>query len=475
MPTLSFEWALLALGICVAVVASSHALLNKRDPRAAWGWIIVCWLFPLGGSLLYFLFGINRLKAHAQRMRPPSSSAATPVVTAPTRPHRDPDVPPSLGELTRTADALTHRPLLAGNTLDILHNGEQAYPAMLASIDLARHSVALASYIFDPDRSGHAFAEALARAQARGVEVRVLLDGYADMLVFWRGGALLRRHGLPLARFHAPALLPPSLHLNLRNHRKLLIVDGVHAFTGGMNISDRHLADDPGNRHPQTDVHFALSGPVVGQLLESFLEDWRYVSGEAWAPGTGAAKANGASICRVIDDGPNERFDHLAQVLFAAICAANHSVEIMTPYFLPSRELAAALEAAALRGVEVRVLLPAATNHRMVRYAMLHALPYLIDVGVQVYRRPQPFAHGKLFIIDGQYAQIGSANFDPRSLRLNFELNVEVYDPAFCGRLAAHFDSVRAVSHRISAESLRAQMLPQRLRNAFCWLFSPFL
>ncbi len=474
MPTLGYEWALLALGISVALVASSHALLNKRDPRAAWGWIIVCWLFPLGGSLIYFLFGINRLKAHAQKLRPPSA-AHTPAVDSGANTRRELGVPASLVELVRTADALTHLPLVSGNSLEILHNGEQAYPAMLASIDLARHSVAVASYIFDPDRCGEAFADALGRAHARGVEVRVLLDGYAEMLVLGRGGRLLRRHDLPVMRFHPPGLIPPSLHVNLRNHRKLLIIDGVHAFTGGMNISDRHLADDPGNPYPETDIHFALTGPVVAQLLATFLEDWRYASGETWNPPAATIHASGVSTCRVIADGPNESVGHLAHVLFAAIAAANHHVRIMTPYFLPSRELSAALEAAALRGVTVEVLLPAATNHRMVRYAMLHGLPYLIDAGVRVYRRPQPFAHGKLFMIDDDYAQIGSANFDPRSLRLNFELNVEVYDPGFSKRLTAHFDAVRAASEPISAAELRAQMLPKRLRNAFCWLFSPLL
>ncbi|HEY0975349.1 MAG TPA: phospholipase D-like domain-containing protein [Solimonas sp.] len=470
----SWEHGLLLLGLMVASVASAHALLNKRDPRAVWGWIGVCWLFPFGGSLLYFLFGINRLEMRAHKLRPPTVNRRTrrqPRAHAQQRPA----LPANLGEVARTADVLTRLPLLPGNTLRPLHNGEQTYPAMLAAIDEARHSIALASYIYDPDRIGARIGDALARAQARGVQVRVLIDGYADLMTGWRASALLKRAGVPTARFHPPRLLPPSLHMNLRNHRKLLIVDGVHAFTGGMNISDRHYADDPTNPRPENDVHCELHGPIAAQLLATFCEDWHYAAGERWTPPTIEPATGGTAICRVLADGPNEDVGHLAQTLFAAISAAHHHIRIMTPYFLPPRELAAALEAAALRGVQVDVVIPKQNDQRGVHYAMRHGLPHLIDEGVRVYEQPPPFAHSKLFIIDDAYAHIGSTNFDPRSLRLNFELNVEVYDEGFAGALSAHFDAVRERSHRFEAEQLRRASLPVRLRNAFCWLFSPYL
>lgn len=471
-----WEHGLLLLGLSVAAIASAHALLHKRDPRAAWGWIGVCWLFPLGGSLLYFLFGINRLEMRAHRLRPPSATGANGREReGDARAGAEDRIPRSLQEVARTADALTRRPLLAGNALKVLHNGEQAYPAMLAAIDQAQRSIAFATYIYDRDRSGEAFAEALARAKSRGVEVRTLIDGYANMLTLWRGGALLTARELPFAAFHPPRLLPPSLHMNLRNHRKLLIVDGVLAFTGGMNISDRHLADDQRNRRRETDVHFKLRGPIAGQLLETFSDDWHYVSGERWIPPVAESRSDGSAICRVIADGPHEDVGHLAQVLFAAITAANRCVRIMTPYFLPPRELAAALEAAALRGVQVQIVLPAVGDQRGVHYAMRHALPDLLDSGVQVYEQPPPFAHSKLFIVDDEYVQIGSSNFDPRSLRLNFELNVEIYDRGVAHELIAHFDAVRERSQPLSAQGLRGAGLPVRLRNAFCWLFSPYL
>lgn len=466
--------------LVVTLFAMGHALLRKRDPRASLSWIAFCLILPFGGPLLYFLFGINRIRTRARRLRRPQprEGARGSEIEADAR-RSGQHLPPALSELcevARIADKLTHHPLLAGNALAPLHNGEQAYPRMLAAIEQAQHCVMLASYIFEANRSGQQFADALKRAQTRGVQVRVLLDGVSDAFQWPSASRMLESTGLKHARFNPLSLLPPSLHMNLRNHRKLMVVDGQVGYTGGMNIGDSYLAEDLGNPHRVVDLHFELRGPIVQQLAEVFLDDWTYACGERWNPPLldSHSEPQGA-VCRVIIDGPNEDLGNLTLVLIQAISDANHRVCIMTPYFLPPRELITALQAAALRGVDVCVILPQRSDNRIVDWATRNLLWQVLHRGVKVLYRPMPFAHTKLFIVDDHYAHIGSANLDPRSLRLNFEMAVEIYNGAFVQQLVKHFDETCAKSKPCTPKSLAARPLWVRIRDAVCWLFSPYL
>jgi cardiolipin synthase len=474
----AFKIASIALYSALILATGGHALLNKRDPRAAWGWIAVCFLFPVVGAVLYLLFGINRVETRAQRLGIKSSrdiAASCSANEHMTDRGVQSQLPANLRALAQTAAGLTGLPLLPGNTVEVLHNGEAAYPRMLAAIDAASESIALATYIFDTDELGCRFIDSLSRAVKRGVRVRCLLDGLGEYYSWTHASTLLKRAGVPVARFNPPQLLPPSIHINLRNHRKLLMVDGRVAFTGGMNISQRHMAADGGNPHRVSDLHFELRGVVIGQLQRAFAEDWRYAAAESWPCPPLNTTEDGTSICRAITDGPNEDLDHLLLVLLAAISAAQRRVAIMTPYFLPSTDLVTALQAAALRGVDTSIILPGKSDNRPVHWASQHVFVPLLERGVRIYRQPPPFAHTKLFLIDDCYTQIGSANIDPRSLRLNFELTVETYDSAFNSKLSEHFAQLRATSREILYETAAARSVALRLRDALCWLFSPYL
>jgi len=472
-------WALLlALWPMVALCTAGHALLSKRDARAAWGWIAVCWLFPFAGPALYLVFGINRLRTRAQRFAIDRSGhriGAAHAADIRNTPPLHPPLPGWLDEVARTADVLTHRPLLGGNAIVPLHNGEQAYPRMLAAIAAARDSVWLATYIFDNDAVGRRFVDALADAKARGVQVKVLIDDTGERYSWPRIGRRLNAAGIRYARFNPLRLWPPALHLNLRNHRKLLIVDGDIGFTGGMNIGARHLADDPHNRRPTIDLHFELRGAIVRQMAEVFTEDWAFATREKLTAGEPRTAAAGNAICRTITDGPNEDFEQLNFVLQAAIAAARHEILIMTPYFLPSAELIAALQGAALRGVRTVVLLPKRNNLPYVGWAAQHQLALLMERGVRVRFQPGAFCHSKLFVVDGAYALIGSANWDPRSLLLNFELDVEIYDRDTAQTLAAHFAAAWQNAEELLLRDAQHLPFPRRLRNALFWLFSPYL
>ncbi len=472
-------WILIVTNIIIVLAAVEHALLYKRDPKGALGWIALCVIFPVGGPILYFLFGINRVRTRAMRLDAyfPDRVEGDPAITG----FRDKfmvsadQIPKGLALIAQISDAVINRPLVGGNRIEPLHNGEEAYPAMLEAIDNAEHTIYLASYILDTNATGTQFIDALSRATARGVDVRVIIDGIGELYAFPRAGSRLKKQGIRFARFLSPRLIPPAVHINLRNHRKILVADCCIGFVGGMNIGDRHLAGNLDNPSRVVDIHFRLTGPVVNQIEEVFIEDWQFCTGERLLPSLPRAGQGDGAVCRTIVDGPNEDLDKLAMILVGAVSTAQKSISIMTPYFLPSRELIGALQSAALRGVHVTVILPARNNLPFVHWASRNILWELLQRGVRIYYQPPPFVHSKLFIVDSLYTQIGSANIDPRSLRLNFELAVEVYDETFARALEAHFQKVRDTSREITLEEVDNRPLPARTRDALAWLFTPYL
>lgn len=460
---------LVLLYAAAAIAAGGHALLHKRDPRSAWAWITACWLFPLGGALLYFWFGVNRIERRARR----ELGSAPDRHAAVTQPLPDvPGMPQEVRELVRIGRIVTGRALLPGNRVTPLHSGEEAYPDMLAAIEAAQRTVWLESYIFDTGATAERFAAALARAQQRGAQVRVVLDGVGALTWKAHGARLLERHGVPVRMFLPPRLWPPMLHINLRNHHKLMVVDGERAWAGGMNVADEHYVRS--GPDGMADMHFRFEGPVVRQLEDVFADTWRFVSGESLAL-SAPAPAQGEAFCRAITDGPNDAVDRLQLVLLAALSNAHRRVRIMTPYFIPTPELSGALQAAALRGVEIAIILPRRSDQWWADCATRRWLAHLLGRQIQVYYRPAPFAHTKLFLMDDYYVQVGSANLDPRSLRLNFELVVEAYDAELVQTLGAHFEAVRATSTEVTEAALRRRPLWAKLRDALFWLFSPYL
>ncbi len=460
--------ALAALGFVLGFAAAMHALLYKRLPQSAFGWIAVCMMLPLGGALLYYLFGINRVERRARELRAGGMRHAAPAPLAAA-------APDALVTLAALGERVSRLPLLGGNRVTVLHNGEQTFPAMLEAIGNARERVFLSSYIFDSGRTGRAFADALGAAAARGVAVRVLLDGVGELYSFPPARALLRDAGVRIARFMPPRLMPPSLHVNLRNHRKILVVDGRTAFTGGINIGDRHLAADESNPRRVVDMHFRFEGPVAGQIEAVFLDDWGFVTGESLDVPPAPPEAHGEALCRAVADGPDGDLDKLRALFVGAIGFARRRVTLMTPYFLPPRELIGIMQAAALRGIEVAVILPERNNLPYIHRATRHMLWEILQRGVRVYYQPPPFVHSKLLLVDDEYAMVGSANLDQRSLRLNFELNVEVFDAALVAELARHCDTVRERSREVTLADVDGRRLVTRVIDGAAWLFSPYL
>jgi cardiolipin synthase len=287
---------------------------------------------------------------------------------------------------------------------------------------------------------------------------------------------VLRRAGVPVARFLPITSGRGLAFFNLRNHRKILVADGRVAFCGGMNVRDRHLVDS-GSRWPTRDVQFRLEGPVVGQVQEAFAEDWAFVTGEvlegaAWHPPLADA---GPSAARVLTGGPDDDFEVTRNVLLGAIAAATESVAIVTPYFLPDQAMIAALAVAALRGVRVDIVLPAHGNIPLVRWATPALLWQVLAPGCRVFLSPAPFDHAKLLVVDRSWTMFGSTNWDPRSLRLNFELDVECYDPALAAAVEDLVAERRGSSRRVTLAEVNARPLAVKLRDGLARLLSPYL
>lgn len=441
--------ALTIIATALGMAAAAHALVNKRRPQAALGWIAISLMVPFVGAVLYYLFGINRVESRARLLR----------AARPAQARLDPAQP---------------FPLVGGNRVDALHNGEEAYPAMLDAIRAARERIWLSTYIFGTADIGGVLIDALAGAAARGVEVRVLIDGVGELYSWPRAGPRLSRLGVRLARFLPPRIVPPAVRMNLRNHRKILVVDGATAFTGGMNLDARHLAADPKRTRRVVDLHFRMLGPVVGDLEAVFAADWQFATGEQLSAPARAVSC-GTALCRVVPDGPDENRDPLSALLLESIASARRRVALLTPYFVPPPELIGVLQAAALRGIDVAVVLPAENNLPYVHWATRHMLWQLLLFGVRIYYQPGPFVHSKLLLVDDDRMILGSWNVDPRSLRLNFELAVDVRDPPLAGELAEHFETCRARSDEVTLRQVDGRPLIQRLRDGTAWLFSPYM
>ena len=470
------------LHLSLALAVTLHALLTRRNVSAMVAWIGLAWLAPIIGALLYLMLGINRiqragvaldLKAAWQREHQRTGSLAAAVGSA-----AGPDATSSLAlaGINRLARQTTGNALLAGNAITPLRDGDETYPAMLAAIESARHSITLVTYIFDLDDVGHTFADALVRAQQRGVQVRVLIDAVGGRYSHGRMVVYLANHGVKAAAFLPPRFLGLLAHANLRNHRKIMVIDGAHGFTGGMNIRAGHwLARQP--KSPVRCLHFSVRGPVVADMQRAFAIDWAFSTGEALLGKTWFAPASncGPVLARGVSDGPDADNDHMRHVMLGALACARQRVAIMTPYFLPDEVLLTTLQITALRGVTVDIVLPARSNLPLMDWAMRPQWDRLLAAGCRVHLSPPPFDHSKMFLVDEAWSLIGSTNWDARSLRLNFEYNLECHDAQLVAQLDALLQQRMMLAQTLDATALARQSLAGRLRDRLAGLLSPYL
>jgi cardiolipin synthase len=379
-----------------------------------------------------------------------------------------------------TDPAVQRNRVLKGNSAQLLVDGDQFNPSLLEAIAAAESSVHFQTFIFRRDRTGSELLDLLIDKARAGVEVRLLYDrfgsAYAHVTRFFERA---RQAGVQVRSISQANLVKGHFQVNLRNHRKVAVMDGRVGFVGGINIHDENLssrADGP----PIRDYHVKVRGPAVRDLQFQFVEDWHFASGEApenllaarYFP---APEVAGRALAQVVPGGPEIQGHGLSDAVFAAIVAAEKSVTIQTPYFVPDEPIWQAMRYAAMRGVAVRLIVPQKNNHWYIGFAARSLYGGLLRAGVRIFERRPPFAHAKAMEVDGVYAMVGSANLDYRSLHLNFETNIEVVDVEFVGALRNQLEYEIANSDEVDQEVFRRRPVYRRLLENFCMLFQPLL
>lgn len=364
---------------------------------------------------------------------------------------------------------------MAGNLVTPFLDANAAFAAMLDAIQSASNEVLLCQYIFEADGIGQIFIDALQQAVDRGCAVRVILDRVGSWYSRRDTARQLREAGVSVTVFlpFRAKWAPPNF--NLRNHRKLLLIDQRRAFVGGMNIRNSYLASTATGQSVTRDAHFEIVGPVVEPLVTTFRTDWLFAGESSFPVAANHQSVAGDCSCRVTVDGPDNDFDLITIMLLNAVAQAEQSIDIVTPYCLPPREVIAALQAAQLRGVAVSIVLPVKSNLRYLDWAMQHSTPELLQFGIRIYQQSGHFDHSKLILIDDTLAIIGSNNIDPRSLRLNFELAIEVRGSSLTEPLQRHLQQLKQRASVLAKTPATDLPIWRRLRNALAWLASPYL
>ncbi|MBX3249823.1 MAG: cardiolipin synthase [Myxococcales bacterium] len=463
-----------AQALWVAYIAI-YILLERRSPAGTLAWIFLLAFLPLIGLIIYFFLGPRRFQrrqrkffAARARVRARNEEEAARATLREAR-----ALP--LVQLAETAAGVPARPR-AGD-LDLYLDGATAYAAMEEAIAAATHHVHLAFYIWDPDHSGTRFRDALVERARAGVEVRVLLDGLGAKATgrFWRplldaGGRVERFNPLRISSFR------PRL-VNFRSHRKIVVIDGAIGFTGGMNVADCHTSERSGDE-AWRDTMARVRGPAVRGLQMVFLADWDFAAEERVGGAAyfrASAPSDEPSTVQIVASGPDENFDAIHKLYVGAIAAARERVCLTTPYFVPDEALLQALQIASFRGADVRVLVPKTGDIPLVAAAARSYYPELLQTGVRIFEYGPPVLHAKTLVVDEVLAVVGTANADPRSFRLNFEVVLAAWDARPCRALRSAFEADLARAEEVTLETVAGYGLGRRIVSAGARLFSPVL
>ena len=472
-----------------------YSCLNtRREATSALLWIFVTWSFPLIGPLLFLIFGINRVPHKAWRKQRADNAFLSERLSRENESlplvywravHKslaaEPTVPAAQSLNKTLGPILEDYPLLGGNTIEPLVDGDATYPRMLNAIRHARHHIHLQTFIVWNDAIGHEFLDLLAEKARQGVKVRFMFDSFGSMgavlsPLFWR-----YRHvpNMQIVGWTQTNIFKRLVQFNLRNHRKIMVVDGKSAFMGGINLRQENLS------HPGApairDYHVAVRGPIVQELQYSFLRDWYFMTDDdpqvllqqAHFP---HLPAMGPAMIRVANSGPTpDELEVIAQVFFECLIAARRQILIVTPYFVPTHDILQALCSAARRGVDVRLIVPRTNNHLYAGLAGQALYADILKAGARIYQRRAPFMHAKALIVDDSMAMVGSANLDVRSLRLNYESNLIVYDSGYINALKQIILNDQAQSDELNLATWQNRHALHRLLENACYLLMPML
>ncbi len=451
-------------------------LTKKRESVATVAWMMAIVTMPYFGAFLFVVFGINRVgrrvKSRLAALR--YSSRSVPQLAG----HHhlsESRLNETQRELWRLAERVAGTRATVGNSVQLLIDANQTFKEIVTAINSAQSSIHLEYYIWQPDRLGTALRDLLISKAKQGVEVRFLYDAIGSSRLTHRFLQPMRDAGIRVATFVPGQSLRERWSINLRSHRKIVIVDGEIGFTGGMNVGDEYLGRDP-HFGLWRDTHLALRGPTVLQLQEVFAIDWHYATGDDLPPAAFPSPVeSGHVLAQVLAGGPDDEDGVFHTLLFAAINRAERQITLATSYFVPTPPLVSALETAALRGVRTRVMLSGPKTYWATRNAARSYYDSLLRAGVEIHEFQAGQFHSKTLTIDGCWSLVGTPNFDSRSLYLNFEVGAALYDLGLAEQLDNHFDQDLPNAHRIQSDEWSRRSTLARLKENFCRMFSPVL
>jgi cardiolipin synthase A/B len=475
------------------VVLATWILFEKRSPVATLAWILSLIALPYVGFLVFFLFGPRRLlRKRLRHKRARGAVSATVPLGASEPPPAQHD--PRVAQLVHLVKHTGEPPASRADEVEIFHDALGAYDSIEAAIRAARHHVHVNSYIFDPRRSGERFREALIERAKAGVVVRVLVDDVGSSSMGRRFVKPMREAGIIVARFNPVTFARIRSRLDFRNHRKIVVCDGTVGFTGGVNISDDYLPPVAGRKHatdairdarkehrghaaPWRDTHAKISGDAVRWLQLTFLDDWYYATGFAARDNEYFPEQTrtGKHLVQIVASGPDRDVEPIQKLYFAAITTARERVYVTTPYFVPDDAILTALTTAAMRGVDVRVLVPRRSDSLIVTAAARSYYDALLAAGVRVFEYQPTMIHAKTLVVDDFFAAVGTANMDNRSFRLNFEVCAIFYGVAHAEELVVQFRKDLSLTKEIVPATREKISLGWRAAEAGARVLSPLL
>jgi cardiolipin synthase len=477
--TLEVQITAFAGAICV-LCTWPWILMTKKDSTSAVAWCLIVFFLPFVGTLLFLIFGwqhvhrpLKRKRKHKRLFHLAHTEIA---VRSPPTATAFPALEPEDQSMAQLAQRFGGFVPSAGNDVVLFHDGRLAMDAILQAIQGAKLFVHLEYFILQPDVCGSEIIRLLAEKAGQGVEVRLLYDAMGSRRLHRKSLRILQQAGGRFSEFLPLNPFRRRIQVNMRNHRKIIVVDGTVAFTGGLNIGDEYLGLNPRYGYWR-DTHLQISGPAVNDLHRVFVEDWDFAADEDlqkpdYFP---RHEASGRYPVQVVASGPDQEINSVREIYFAAILRARRRLWIASPYFVPDAGLRDALCLAGYQGVDVRLLGQHYPDKWIPYYAARYYWADMLAAGVKVYQYARGMMHSKVVIVDGAWASVGTANLDNRSLHLNFEVNCMIYDRAIAAELEQAFADDLGLAIRLRNDVYGRRPLPGRVIENACRLLSPIL
>lgn len=468
-------WILVGLWLVYAIGLGIWVVLQKREPAATLAWLFSLLFLPYIGFLIFYFFGPRKIRRNKARRR--GSYEAIRNAFAPADAQSEAESPHDLSvQLSKLVQVATGMPLSTCDSVRLLVNGSPKFDSVIEDIGAAKHHVHLEYFIYAGDRTGTLIRDALVAALGRGVKIRLLMDGAGSFQMKDEFLQPLKDGGAEVSVFHPVLRGVPNLRplLNFRSHRKIAVIDGRIGYTGGINVTD----DENDRLNPDgyfRDVHARIEGQAVAWMQRIFLEDWHYALGNAPKDdGLFPQLAPGCCAVQMIPSGPDNAFEPIHRACLAAIHTADKRVWLATPYFVPTSAVLYALTSAAMRGLDVRVMIPRHSDSRLVDLAARSYFDPLLKAKVRVFEYQPRMLHSKVLLVDDAFAILGSANFDNRSFVTNFEMSMAVHEEHIASELEAVYLADQADCKEVTEERAKAPF-PRRLGEAVARLAAPLL